>query len=126
VREGFLAQPFFIAEAAKVSTEALAYVHGCLEARLSPIDLQTMRDNSVDCAGTWSMVPSLIVDRKICMAQNVTGLTPSMWRMTAMPGVPHHAAPFLSSAAPSALPTKVRSSGPRSDAIPDLMQVNRA
>ncbi|MGY2736646.1 hypothetical protein ACVWYO_004320 [Sphingomonas sp. UYP23] len=36
-----MAQPFFIAQAAKIPTEALAYIHVCLKARLSAINLQT-------------------------------------------------------------------------------------
>lgn len=75
MREGFLAKPFGIAQAAQVPAEALAYVHAWLEARLSPINLQTMRDNLVDCAGVSSMVPSPIVDRNASMAQHFTSMT---------------------------------------------------
>jgi hypothetical protein len=80
VREGLLAQPFLVAQAAHVPTEALAYVHAWLEARLSTIDLQTMSDIQVDCAGKSSMVMSLIVDRGDHMAQHVSALMQSATR----------------------------------------------
>lgn len=80
VRERLLAQPFFLAKATQVSAEALANVHAGLKARLSPIDLQTMSDIQVDCAGESSMVMSLIVDRGSHMAQHVSVLMQSATR----------------------------------------------
>lgn len=63
VGEGFLAERFLGAQAAQVSGEALADIHAALETRLSPIDLQTIRDIRVDCPNTQSMGMSLIDDR---------------------------------------------------------------
>lgn len=80
VRERLLAQPFLITQAAQVPTKALAYIHACLKARLSPIDLQTMSDIQVDCAGKSRMVMSLIVDRGGHMAQHVSALMQSATR----------------------------------------------
>jgi hypothetical protein len=48
IREGLLAQAFREAQAAQVLTEANADIHVALRARLSPIDLQTIRDILVD------------------------------------------------------------------------------
>lgn len=93
VREGLLAQPFLITQAAQVLTKALAYIHACLKARPSPIDLQTMSDIQVDCAAKPRMVMSLIVDRDGHMAQHVSGLIHSAtrhdgysFRPSALPG----------------------------------------
>ena len=63
VRERLLAPAFGVTKTTQVSAEAGADIHAAVETRLSPIDLQTIRDIRVDCPNTQSMGMSLIDDR---------------------------------------------------------------
>lgn len=62
VGECLLAPAFLLAKAAQGSAEARAYLHGRSETRLSPIDLQTMRDIDIDFTGVPST--SSVTDRR--------------------------------------------------------------
>ncbi|MBB5730939.1 hypothetical protein FHS99_003447 [Sphingomonas prati] len=55
--KGFLAPALFLAQTAYVATEASANIHASAETPLQTINLQTMRDNVVDCPVYRSIVP---------------------------------------------------------------------